>query len=85
VFESGGDVGPVDDVPDRGDVVGSAVLVLQVVGVFPCVDDKERYAALSDVALMVKYMSGKVERKRLSRPTIALRSSAARAGELFEC
>ena len=47
------DVGPIDDVPDRVDVVGSAVLVLQVVGVLPGVDDKQWYATLSDIALMV--------------------------------
>ncbi len=29
---------PIDDVPERGDVVGTAVLVVQVVGVFPHVE-----------------------------------------------
>lgn len=37
-----GDVVPVDDVEEGGDVVGSAVLVFQIVGVFPDVDAEER-------------------------------------------
>ena len=40
-----GDLGPVDDVPPRVDVVGAAVLVLQVVGVLPHVDAQQRSLA----------------------------------------
>src|SRR4051812_31920116 len=46
--EALGDVGPVDDVPDRFDEAGPIVLVLEVVGVFPGVDHQERDAALAD-------------------------------------
>jgi hypothetical protein len=36
-----GDVVPVDDVEEGGDVVGAAVLVFQIIGVFPDVDAEE--------------------------------------------
>jgi len=41
-----GDLVPVDYVPPRVDVVGTAVLVLQVVGVLPHVDAQQRRAAV---------------------------------------
>lgn len=53
VFDSVGDVVPVDDVPEHCDVVGPSILVLEVVGVFPGVDDEERYSAVADVAWVV--------------------------------
>lgn len=39
------DVGPVDDVEESLDVVGAQVLVLEVVGVFPHVQAKQRHQA----------------------------------------
>src|SRR3954452_8787078 len=44
---------PVDHVPDRGQVVGPAVLVLQVVGVLPHVDAEQRCLALEDRRVLV--------------------------------
>ena len=41
------DLVPVDDVPPRGEVVGAAVLVLEVVGVLPDVDAEERHVVPS--------------------------------------
>ena len=51
--EAGRHVGPVDDVPQGGEEVGLHVLVLQVEGVLPGVEDEERDRALADVALVV--------------------------------
>ena len=51
--EAPGDVGPVDDLPERLDPVGLDVLVLQVEGVLPGVDDEQRDGARPDVALVV--------------------------------
>ena len=51
--EAGRHVGPVDDVPQRGEEVGLHVLVLQVEGVLPGVEDEERDRAVADVALVV--------------------------------
>src|SRR5215210_3989633 len=42
------DLGPVDHVPPRLDVVGPAVLVFEVVGVLPDVDPEERGLAIGD-------------------------------------
>ncbi len=42
--EEFGDFGPVDDVPDGGEVVGAFVLVFEVVGVFPDVDAEDGFA-----------------------------------------
>src|SRR5207244_13070632 len=46
-FEPRRDISPVDDVPERRDVVGSPILVLQVVRVFPRAHDEEGYASLA--------------------------------------
>src|SRR5690606_31960389 len=50
---AGGDVVPVDQVPQLADVVGADVPVLQVVGVLPGVEDEQRDAAPADVAVVV--------------------------------
>ncbi len=43
-----GDDGPVDDLPQFGEVVGAAVLVVEVVGVLPDVEGEEGAEALGD-------------------------------------
>src|SRR5262245_19587913 len=48
------DLGPVHDVPPRVDVVGPAVLVLQVVGVLPDVDAEDRLLAFHQRAVLVR-------------------------------
>src|SRR5262245_8161287 len=50
---SSGDVVPVDDVPQRVEVLGLPVLVLEVVRVLPGIDREERDRPLPVVALMV--------------------------------
>ena len=40
--EEFGDLGPVHDIPPRGDVVRPAILVLQIVGVLPHVESQDR-------------------------------------------
>src|ERR1700738_5188541 len=47
------DVLPVPDVPDRFEELGLAVLVLQVEGVLPRVENEERNPALGEVGLVV--------------------------------
>src|SRR3972149_4270567 len=47
-------LGPVDDVPPGGDVVGPAVLVVEVVGVLPDVDAEDRRLALGERAVLVR-------------------------------
>lgn len=47
-----GDIGPVDDFPDGAKVFGLAILVLQVVGVFPRVDAHERFEVADDGILI---------------------------------
>src|SRR5712691_1466720 len=49
-----GDLLPVDDVPPGGEVVGAAVLVLEVVGVLPDVDAEQRHLAVADRAVLVR-------------------------------
>src|SRR5579884_4531102 len=51
--EALGDLGPVDHVPPGLDVVGPAVLVLEVVGVLPHVDAQQRRLALADRVVLV--------------------------------
>jgi hypothetical protein len=46
-------VGPVDDIPERLDVVGLDVLVLQVEGVFPDVDQHDGDLGGRNVSLLV--------------------------------
>src|ERR1700676_23225 len=48
-----GDPRPVDDVPPGIDVVGAAVLVLQVVGVLPDVDAEQRRLSVGDRVVLV--------------------------------
>src|ERR1700732_4503149 len=45
---------PVHHVPPRGDVVGPAVLVFQVVGVLPDVDAEHRLLAFHERAILVR-------------------------------
>src|SRR5258708_32844347 len=45
---------PVDDVPPRGEVVGPAVLVLQIVGMFPDIDAENRLFAFHHPAVLVR-------------------------------
>ena len=42
LLEARRDVTPVDDIPERFDVIGSHVLVLQIVSVLPHVNTKKR-------------------------------------------
>src|SRR4051812_36258869 len=48
-----GDLAPAHRVPPRVDVVGTPVLILQVVGVLPDVDAQERRLALGDRVVLV--------------------------------
>src|ERR1700730_15922858 len=52
------DIVPIDDVPERLDVVGLHVLVLQVERVLPDVDDEQRGRPLTDVVLVVVDLRG---------------------------
>src|SRR4249920_1589266 len=45
---------PVDDVPPCLEVVGPAVLVVEVVGVLPHVDAEERYVTVHDGRVLVR-------------------------------
>src|SRR3954452_17348129 len=47
------DLGPVDDVPPGGEVIGAPVLVVEVVGLLPDVDAEQRGVALHDRAVLV--------------------------------
>src|SRR5471032_2094107 len=48
------DLGPVDDVPPGIEVVGTAVLLLQVVGVFPDVDAEHDFLPFHQRAVLVR-------------------------------
>ena len=48
VSEAGFDSGPVDDLPERGEVGRTTVLVVEVVGMFPHIEGKQGGEALSD-------------------------------------
>ena len=48
------DLVPVDDVPPRGEIVGAAILVVQVVGVFPDVDAEDGLLALHHRVVLVR-------------------------------
>ncbi len=50
---AGGDKIPVDEFHDGGEVVGSLVLVFEVVGVFPHVDAEERFSSGHDGRVLV--------------------------------
>src|SRR4051812_29249569 len=45
---------PVDGIPPGGDVIGSPVLVLQIVGMLPYVEPQERSTALHDWGVLVR-------------------------------
>src|SRR4051812_21735495 len=47
------DLPPVDDIPPGGEIVGAAVLVVEVVGVLPDVDAEQWHVALHDRAVLV--------------------------------
>src|SRR5205807_8226195 len=51
--EALGHLPPVDHVPPRVDVIGPAVVVLQVVGVLPDVDAEQRRLAVADRVVLV--------------------------------
>src|SRR4051812_8501459 len=51
---AGGDFVPVDDVEEGGDVFGAAVLVFQVVGVFPNVEAENGGATLRVGGVLVR-------------------------------
>jgi len=57
-LEAGLGVGPVDEVPPGGDVVGAHVLVVEVVGVLPDVEQDDRGQAEGEVALLVVELDG---------------------------
>src|SRR5215213_7069356 len=47
------DVGPVDDIPPGGEIVGATVLVLEIVGVLPHVAAQDRTLAVHERAVLV--------------------------------
>ncbi len=47
-----GDVAPVDDLPDGAEVLGLAVLVLEVVGVLPGINAHQRLEVAGDGVLV---------------------------------
>src|SRR5690349_3037781 len=49
-----GDLAPVDDVPDRVEVVGALVLVLEVVRVLPDIDPEQWRLAVGDRVVLVR-------------------------------
>src|SRR6266478_5492789 len=51
---------PVDDVPPGGEVVGTAVLVLEVVGVLPDVDAEQRHVVVHQRRVLVR---GRLDRE----------------------
>src|SRR5580698_7624703 len=51
--EAGAHVRPVDDVPQRAEEVGLHVLVLQVEGVLPGIEDEQGHRAIAHAALVV--------------------------------
>src|SRR5271155_3576216 len=53
LFEAGVDFVPVDGVPPGGEVVGPAVLILQVIGVLPHVVAEDRVFALHQRAVLI--------------------------------
>src|SRR5688572_13916694 len=68
---------PVDDIPPRRDVVGTLVLILQVVGVLPDVETEERLLAFHQRAVLV---SGALDHEfaaRIDQP----RPAAAKASD----
>src|SRR5271166_6596012 len=84
-------VGPVDDIPERLDVVGLDVLVLQVESVLPHVDLQQRNDAERDVGLLVIELEGQqstaeavVAEYRPARPLEAVGRGAELSLELVE-
>src|SRR3954464_9355061 len=75
---------PVDDVPPRGDVVGPAILVLQVVRVLPHVDPHDRLLPFHQRIVLVwragdREFAAVVDQPRPARSE----TSDARRAELF--
>ena len=70
------DLVPVDDVPPRGEVVGSAVLVVEVVRVLPDVDAEQRHVALHERRVLVRR---RVRLQARSRPRRATSSPSRTA------
>lgn len=86
-LEALGDGTPVDDVPDGAEVLGLAVLVLQVVGVLPGVDAHEGLEVAADGVLVGT--DGEAEGARglvldEPGPAGALDASKGRVGLLLE-
>src|SRR5437762_14036683 len=50
---SGGRFRPIDGVPPRGDVVGAAVLILQVIRMFPDVESENGLLAFHDGLILI--------------------------------
>jgi hypothetical protein len=87
LLETLGDGAPVDDVPDGTEVLGLAVLVLQVVGVLPGVDAEEGLEVAGDGVLV----GARDEAQGAGRlvldepgPTGALDAGEGRVGLLLE-
>src|SRR5262249_6311332 len=49
-------VRPVHQIPERTDVVGLDILVLQIEGVLPDIDHQQWHCALTDVALVIVHL-----------------------------
>lgn len=78
---------PVDDIPNRAEVFGLSVLVLQVVGVLPSVDTEQRNQVAGNRVLV--RACDKAQRAALlilrqPRPTAALDASESRVGLLLQ-
>src|SRR4051812_18437451 len=48
------DLRPVHDIEPGADVVGAAILVLEIIGVFPDVNPEQRSLALHDRAVLIR-------------------------------
>src|SRR5450759_1193701 len=75
---------PIHDIPPRADVVGSLVLVLEVVRVFPDIETHDRFLAFHERIVLVRRagdreLSAGVEQPRPARAE----SSHARGAELL--
>ena len=69
---------PVDHIPDGAEVLCLAVLVLQVVGVFPCVNSEDR-AELADNRVLVRIGAD------LKRASLGILYKPGPAGSLDAC
>ena len=44
---------PVDDIPERTDVVGASILVIQVIGMFPDIETKNGRQSLRERVILI--------------------------------